>query len=232
MNATADTAHAADTAIAAFIFDLDGVITDTAEYHYLSWKQLADEEAIPFSRADNDHLRGRVRHESLQLLLKGRTLDAAEAQAWMARKNLYFHRYLKTMTAADLLPGVGEFLQTAHDQGLKLGLASASQNAVEVIGRLGIAPLLSAIGDGRTVVNQKPAPDLFVWVAGRLGVRPGQAVVFEDAEAGVTSARAAGMVAVGLGPQERLGHAHLVLPSLDQLTVGSLFKALSALGQR
>lgn len=210
----------------AFIFDLDGVITDTAEFHYLSWKHLADEAGIPFSREDNDQLRGVSRRQSLLFLLKGRVLSEEQMETWMTRKNAYYRGYLKQVTPDDLLPGVASFLQAARGRKLKLGLASASKNARDVINNLGIVEMLDAIGDGNSVVNPKPAPDLFVWVAGRLDARPAETVVFEDAEAGIEAALAGGMYAVGLGPQERLAKAHVVFPNLAHVTVEDVLKAL------
>jgi beta-phosphoglucomutase len=210
----------------AFVFDLDGVITDTAEFHYRAWKRLADEEGIPFTREDNEQLRGVSRRQSLLLLLKGRVLPDDQMEALMARKNDYYRAYLSEITPRNLLPGVGAFLREARACGLKLGLASASKNARDVIVKLGIADLMDAIGDGYSVSNPKPAPDLFIWVAGRLDVPPAQTVVFEDAEAGIEAALAGGMYAVGLGPPSRVGKAHLVLPNLDGVTVSAVLNAL------
>lgn len=168
-----------------FIFDLDGVITDTAEYHFRAWKKLADAEGIPFTREDNEALRGVSRRESLRRLLKGRPIDEATAEAWMERKNADYRALLAEMTAADLLPGAREFLEAARAAGIKVGLASASRNAPDVIASLGIASLFDVLGDGHAVARSKPAPDLFVWVAGAFGLPVSACVVFEDAEAGV-----------------------------------------------
>lgn len=210
----------------AFIFDLDGVITDTAEYHYLAWKRLADEEGVPFTRADNDKLRGVSRRESLLILLKDRVLPEHEMELWMARKNDYYRAFLTRVSPDDLLPGVGPFLREATASGIKLGVASASKNARQVLTSLGVFDLFGAIGDGYSVSNTKPAPDLFVWVAGRLDAHPAEVVVFEDAEAGIEAARAAGMYAVGLGPVSRLGKAHLVFPGLENMHVAQILEAL------
>ncbi len=203
----------------AFVFDLDGVITDTAEYHFRAWKRLADEEGIPFSREDNDKLRGVSRRQSLQILLKGRSLPEDEMEAWMERKNNYYRAYLAEITPDNLLPGVETLLHEARANGIKLGIASASKNASDVINNLQIAHLLDAVGDGYCVSNPKPAPDLFIWVAGRLNVYPARAAVFEDAEAGIAAALKAGMFAIGLGPQERVGQAHRVFPSLANVAL-------------
>ena len=205
--------------VSAFIFDLDGVLTDTSEYHYLAWKRLADEEGLPFTRADNEALRGVSRRESLRRLLKDRVVDEATALAWMERKNTYYLGYLEGITTANLLPGAREFLQSARARGVRLGIGSASRNALTVLEKLDILPLLDGVGDGYSVVHTKPAPDLFLWVAGCLQAPAACCVVFEDAEAGVEAAHSAGMKCVGVGPAERVGAADLVCTGLADLTV-------------
>jgi len=196
------------------IFDLDGVITDTAEYHYLSWKKLADDEGLIFTREDNEALRGLPRRASLELVLKGATRPEAEIEAMMTRKNAYYLDYVNQITPEALLEGVHDFLKIAREMGFKLGLGSASKNARLVCERMGILGLFDVIGDGYSVVNAKPAPDLFVWVAGGLGLPPQACIVFEDAEAGVDGALAGGFYAVGIGPAERVGTAHRLIDGL------------------
>jgi beta-phosphoglucomutase len=207
--------------ITAFIFDLDGVITDTAEFHFLSWKQLADEEGLPFTREDNEQLRGVSRRESLNRMLKGKPIDEATAQAWMERKNDYYRKYLESITPEYLLPGAKHFLEAAHAAGIRLGIGSASKNARDVLSHLGLLDTFDAIGDGYSVVNTKPAPDLFIWVAGRLNVPPPQAVVFEDAEAGIAAALTGGFWTVGVGGAN-VSKAHLVRRGLDAITVAEV----------
>jgi beta-phosphoglucomutase len=217
--------------ILAFIFDLDGVITDTAELHYLAWKRLADEEGIPFTREDNDRLRGVSRRESLNRILKGRPVDEATAQLWMARKNDYYLQLLNNLAPQDCLPGVADFLKDAQSTGIKIGLGSASKNARMVLEKLDLLNRFDAIGDGYSVVNSKPAPDLFVWVAGALHVSPTQAVVFEDAEAGIDAALSGGFWTVGIGCA-KVGHAHIVVSDLTARTVVSLLDEFNALAAR
>jgi beta-phosphoglucomutase len=199
--------------IRAFIFDLDGVITDTAEFHYLSWQRLADEEGLTFSREENEALRGLSRRDSLLRLLKGKSVDEATMQVWMARKQDYYLAYLETLTPEHRLPGVGRFLQEACQAGIKTAIGSASKNAHVVLDKLQLLELLDIVGDGNSVVNAKPAPDIFIWVAGRLNLPPTQVVVFEDAEAGIEAALRGGFYAVGLG-SANVSKAHLVLPDL------------------
>jgi beta-phosphoglucomutase len=211
--------------IKAFIFDLDGVITDTAEFHFLAWKQLADEEKIIFTREDNEQLRGVSRRESLNRMLKGRPIDEVTAQNWMDRKNIYYKNYLTTITPENALPGVPQFLAEARAAGIKIGLGSASKNAVEVLEKLQLASAFDVIGDGYSVVNSKPAPDLFVWVAGGLHTPPNQAVVFEDAEAGIEAALAGGFWAVGLG-SANVKKAHLTAKGIADLNVQTVLSRM------
>lgn len=213
--------------IHAFVFDLDGVVTDTAEYHYRAWKRLADETGIPFTRADNEALRGVSRRESLRRLLNGREITQAQAQDWMARKNSYYQDYLPRLTPADILPGVTGLLDEAHGAGLQLAIASASRNARFVLDRLELTRRFDVIGDGHSVNEPKPSPDLFIWVADQLGVAPGSAVVFEDAEAGVDAAKLAGCCTVGIG-YAQVGHADIHLP--DGLKTARVERILTRLG--
>ena len=208
--------------IRAFIFDLDGVITDTAEFHYLAWKKLADAEGIPFTSEDNEALRGVSRRESLNRLLKGQFISEEQAQEWMTRKNNYYLEYLAHLTPANRLPGVTDFLDEAESARLKLGIGSASKNARLVLERLELTRYFEIIGDGHSVVNPKPAPDLFVWVSGALRVNVADSVIFEDAEAGINAAKQAGCRTVGVG-HSKVDHADLHLPNglkdigLDQI---------------
>ena len=209
----------------AFIFDLDGVIADTAEYHYQSWQQLADEEGLPFNRQDNEALRGVSRRESLRRLLKGKEIDEATAQAWMRRKNEYFSVFLNRMTPDDLLPGIAPFLDEAAAN-FKLGVASSSRNARAVLKQLQVYDRFEAVADALTVVNNKPAPDLFIWTAGRLHVSPPNAIVIEDSESGVEAALAGGFRVVGIG-QANVDKAHVLLTDTSALRLDSILEQLN-----
>lgn len=214
--------------IKGFIFDLDGVLTDTAEYHYRGWKRLADEEGMPFTREDNEFLRGIPRRESLMLILKERIYPEDRIRQMMERKNNYYLEFIKEISPRDLLPGARELLEEIRSTGLKSALGSASKNAPEVVRRLGIANLLDAISDGNSVERQKPAPDLFLHAARQLNLKPEECVVVEDAAAGIEAARAGGFHTVGLGPRERVGEAEVIFPSLAGVHLDML---LSAFGQ-
>lgn len=201
--------------IRGVIFDLDGVLTDTSEFHYLAWQRLADEEHLPFDRQINEDLRGIPRRESLLRILDGRPANEEEIQQMMDRKNHYYQELVEGVTRDNLLPGVMDLLKELRAAGIKTAIGSASKNATTVIDRLGISDLVDAISDGNSVKQHKPAPDLFLHAAGQLGLSPEHCLVVEDARSGVEASLAAGMWALGLGPKERVGSAHIILPSLE-----------------
>ncbi|MBD2015032.1 beta-phosphoglucomutase [Microcoleus sp. FACHB-53] len=213
--------------IQGVIFDLDGVLTETAEYHYRGWQRLADEEGIPFNREANEAMRGLSRRDSLLLMLNGQSRTEEQLEEMMERKNRYYLESIKDISPADLLPGAVELLDELRAAGIKVGIGSASKNAQEVIQRLGISDRVDTISDGFSVTRSKPAPDLFLHAADQLGLAPEHCVVVEDAASGVEAALAAGMLAVGLGPVERVGVAHVVLPSLEGVQWADLLAKLS-----
>ena len=192
----------------AVIFDLDGVLTDTADFHYLAWQALADDEGLPFDRAANEHLRGVSRRDSLLLILGDRQVDEAAFEEMMERKNQLYLASLEHMGPEDALPGARELVSEARRRGLLVAIGSSSKNARFVLDKLGLADAFDAVADGSSVERAKPAPDLFVRAAEMLGVEPSACIVVEDAASGVDAALAAGMKAVGVGPQDRVGHAH------------------------
>ena len=201
------------------IFDLDGVLTDTSELHYLAWKKLAEEENISFTREDNEALRGIPRRESLLLIFKHRKLNELQIAEMMERKNRYYVESISCLTEQDLLPGARELLESLKAAGIKTAVGSASKNARTVIEKLRITELLDAVADGSSVENQKPAPDLFLYASDLIGIPAVQCAVFEDAAAGIQAAIAGGMWAIGIGPQERLQAAHLVFTNLEGITI-------------
>ena len=194
--------------IQGFILDLDGVITDTAEFHFKSWKKMADEEGIPFDREDNEQLRGVSRRKSMELILDGKEMPEEKIQKLMDRKNRYYNEFLEELSKDDLLPGAGDLIDEIIDRGYKIAVASSSRNAKTVIANLGIGDLFATISDGNSVENSKPAPDLFLHTAKKLNLKAENCVVIEDAESGIEGALAANMIAVGVGPEERVGKAH------------------------
>lgn len=191
----------------AFIFDLDGVITDTAELHYQAWQRMANEEGYHFDREINEQLRGVSRQASLNIILDGKEISEEKFAELMKRKNEYYVELLNTICSKDVLPGIEHFLLELNARGIKVALASASKNARPILHRLGLIPLFDAIGDGWSVNRSKPAPDVFIHAAGQVGVNTNECIVVEDAQAGVDAAKEAGMRVVGIGPRNRVGHA-------------------------
>jgi kojibiose phosphorylase len=206
--------HSPVSEIKGFIFDLDGVLTDTAEFHYLAWQKLADEEKLPFDRKANEALRGVSRRESLLLLVGDRAYSEAQIQEMMERKNRYYVDSITTITPKNLLAGGLEFLKELRQAGIKIAIGSASKNARSVIEKLHLSDYVDAIADGNSVQHPKPAPDLFLYAADLIGLKPSQCVVVEDAAVGIEAAIAAGMWAVGIGSRDRFKTANVILPNL------------------
>lgn len=204
------------TRFKAVIFDLDGVITDTAHYHYLAWKRLADSVDAPFDEAFNEQLKGVDRMGSLELILARapRTYTLDEKRALADAKNGHYQELIATMTPGDLLPGALRALEEVRAAGLKIGLASVSRNAFTVLDRLGIRDRFDDVVDAATVVNGKPDPEIFLTAAAHLGVDPKDCLGVEDAAAGVASIKDAGMFAVGVGSPDVLHRADRVIPSM------------------
>ena len=201
-------------AIEGYIFDVDGVLTDTAEYHYRAWQRLADEEELPFDRQANEALRGVARRESLMHIVGDKQYSEAALQEMMSRKNRYYQESIQSITPQDMFPGAVDLLTELRQAGIKIAIGSASKNARTVIEKLGIGNLVDAIADGNSVTRPKPAPDVFLFAAKQLGLEPAHCVVVEDATVGIEAAIAGGMRSIGIGPATRVGAANIVLPNL------------------
>ncbi|WDF56659.1 beta-phosphoglucomutase [Mucilaginibacter sp. KACC 22063] len=212
------------TTIKACIFDLDGVIVDTAVYHYKAWKRLANELGFDFTEHQNEQLKGVSRTRSLELILGwGGVTKTAEEQVELAtRKNNWYVEMINQMTPAEILPGAKEFLEACRNTGLKTALGSASKNSMTILNKVGIANLFDAIVDGNHVTTPKPDPEVFLKGAEALGVAPAECVVFEDAIAGVQAAKNGGMKAVGIGSPDVLTEADLVVSGLDKVTIETI----------
>jgi beta-phosphoglucomutase len=211
--------------IKACIFDLDGVIVDTARYHFLAWTRLAKELGIPFTERDNERLKGVSRMKSLEILLSlggDSHYDGPAKERLAARKNEWFVEYNTHMNRGEIFPGVEELILELKHEDIRIGLASSSRNAQQVIKSLGIADLFDAIVDGTMVTHAKPDPEVFLLAAGMLMVAVGQCVVFEDAAAGVQAALAAGMKCVGVGSKEQLGEADVVVTRTADIGISAL----------
>jgi beta-phosphoglucomutase len=207
----------------AVVFDLDGVITDTAEFHYLGWKRLADELGVPFDREKNQKLRGVSRMESLELVLSGSGLSfsAPQKEELAARKNGYYQDYVSGIKPSDLLPGIERFLKELKQANLKLAIASASKNAFTVIELLKIAGFFDYIVDAAKINRGKPDPELFLKAASGVEITPAKCVGVEDAEAGIAAIKAAGMKAVGVGNRTLLSKADWVADNTSQLSIAA-----------
>ena len=201
--------------VAAVIFDLDGVITDTAEYHYQAWQRLADELGIGFDRVANEQFRGVGRDDCLRILLSDHPEMMGDFAELSNRKNDYYVSLLGNITPADVLPGVENLLAELKAAGVKIAVGSASKNTFTVLHGLGMTDTFDAVADGTMITRSKPDPEVFIKAAQLLGVTPGLCVVVEDASAGVDAGLAAGMWTLGIGPMSRVGQAHAVVPNLD-----------------
>jgi beta-phosphoglucomutase len=207
----------------AILFDLDGVLTDTSEYHYQAWKHLADDEGIPFTHEENDaHLRGVGRRDSLLYLLKGRKVSEAQMQEMMDRKNRSYTELIKNMSPKEVVPGGVALLKEIRQAGIKTAIASASRNTMTVLQRLDLVSFFDGIAEGSSVVHSKPAPDVFIFAAGLVNTPTRDCLGVEDATAGVEAIKAAGMTALGIGPQERFPMADKVMDTLEKKTLQDL----------
>ena len=208
----------------ACIFDLDGVIVDTAKYHYLAWKRLADELKINFNEKDNERLKGVSRMASLNIILEIGNMhpDENTKEKYATLKNQWYIDYISKMTPDEILPGSVEFINELKRAGIKVGLGSASKNTPLILERVGMKELFDAIADGNVVHKAKPDPEVFLTVAKMLKADPRHCVVFEDAVAGVEAALNAGMICVGIGSGKTLTKAHYVVPGLAKMNIEKL----------
>jgi beta-phosphoglucomutase len=201
------------------IFDLDGVLVDTAKYHYLAWKRLAEELGFYFSEADNEKLKGVSRVRSLEILLEtgGITLPESQKQEAASRKNEWYVQYLLSLDEKALLHGAKNYLILLRESGIRTALGSASKNAPLILERLNIAALFDAVIDGNSVSKAKPDPEVFLKGAAALGIGPEHCVVFEDALAGIEAAKKGGMMAIGVGKPELLPGADRYVSALAEM---------------
>lgn len=211
----------------AAIFDLDGVLADTARFHYLAWKDLADKLGIVFTLEDGERIKGVARMEALDVVLRtGNQQDrySREEKEHMAEeKNALYVSYITKLDQSALLPGALESLQELRRRSVKIALGSASKNARTILESTGVLSLFDAISDGTRVRNAKPDPEVFLLAARDLALRAEDCVVFEDAFSGIEAAHNGGMYAVGVGTRENLPNADMIIADLSQWNPGSLF---------
>jgi beta-phosphoglucomutase len=203
----------------AALFDLDGVIVDTAKFHYLAWRELANGLGFDISEEQNERLKGISRMESLDVILSigGTSLPVEEKLRLATIKNARYVEMIKQLDASEILRGAKEYLLELRGRGVKIALGSASKNAEIILKNLGILELFDVVIDGNKVSKSKPDPEVFLLGAKALAVAPSECVVYEDAAAGVEAAKAGGMYAVGIGRAENLPLADLVVPGLYAL---------------
>lgn len=209
----------------AVIFDLDGVIVNTDDFHYRAWKRIADEEGIYFDREINERLRGVGRMESLEIILE----RAEKGYAWKhkiemaTRKNTYYRAMIRELTSGDILPGVSEVLIYLKNKGVKMAVGSSSKNAPEILRQVGLDIIFDTVVDGNDIKKSKPAPEVFLLAAERLGVKPQDCLVVEDADAGVEAAKAGGMKVLAIGFAAKNPNADFSADSLSSSDLLSCF---------
>lgn len=210
--------------IKGVIFDLDGVIVSTDEYHFQGWKRLADEEGIEFTREDNMRLRGVSRMQSLEFLLEKATRKYTdeEKQEMAARKNSYYRELLQDITPDNILPGAMEIMEELKKRGIKIAVGSSSKNTPRILQRIGLENYFDAVSDGNDIKRGKPDPEVFLIAAERLSLAPQVCLVVEDAEAGIEAALAGNMKAMGVGAAQDDERAHIKTKDMASVTVDQM----------
>lgn len=214
--------------IKACIFDLDGVIVDTAKYHYLAWKELAKGLSFDFTKKDNERLKGVSRMRSLDILLEigKKDLDQETKLKYAENKNIRYLEYIVKMKPNEILPGVIEFLTELQSKNIKIALGSASKNAMTILNQLKLKEYFEVVIDGTKVSNAKPDPEVFLKGAETLGLNPNECIVFEDAEAGIEAAINGGFKSVGIGSVENLGKANYIMRGFENICFSDVLSKL------
>lgn len=209
----------------ACLFDLDGVIVDTAVYHFQAWRRLANELGFDFTEHQNEQLKGISRMESLELILQwgNVTLTEEEKIEWATRKNAWYLDLVKQMTPEEVLKGVPEFLTKLRANNIKIALGSASKNSKLILERINMLDYFDAIIDGNDITKGKPDPQVFLMGAEATHCKPEECVVFEDAVAGVQAGKAGGMKVIGVGSADILNEADFVIAGFEEMTIDRLF---------
>jgi len=207
-------------ALLGSIFDLDGVIVDTAKYHFLAWKRLAEELGVDFTKEENEKLKGVSRMRSLEIILEMGGVKASEEEKLelATRKNTWFVEYLNNMSPDEILPGVNDFLEQLKSKGIKIALGSASKNARRALENIKMVEKFEVIVDGTMVSKAKPDPEVFIAAVDGLGLSPDNCIVFEDAVAGVKAAHNGGMKCIGVGDPQILDEAEIVISTFENLS--------------
>jgi beta-phosphoglucomutase len=206
------------------IFDLDGVIVDTAKYHFMAWRRLAKELGFVFTLEDNEALKGVSRMESLEILLAKGGVHATETEKeeFAARKNGWYVEFISGMTPDEILPGSVKLLKGLRKEGILTAIGSASKNAGTILDGIGLRSMFDVIIDGNKIHKAKPDPEVFLKGAEEMQLSPSECIVFEDAQAGIEAAIAGGMKCIGVGSPELLDRADMVIPDLSKITIKQL----------
>lgn len=214
--------------IKGLLFDLDGVIVETAKYHYLAWSKIAEELDITFTLEDNERLKGVSRTKSFEILLEIGNVKLSEEKfnEYCRRKNEIYLSYINKMEKEEILPGVGEFIMDARDKGYKIALGSASKNSMTILERLDIINFFDAIVDGTSVSKAKPDPEVFLNGALKLDLKPEECLVFEDSFAGIDAAHNGNIKAVGIGSSETLKDADLIIEGFNGININTICKSI------
>jgi beta-phosphoglucomutase len=216
----------------ACIFDLDGVIVDTARYHYLAWKRLAEKLNVHFTEKDNERIKGVSRMDSLDIILEKSNLklDYDLKEEYASLKNKWYIDYISRMTSDEILPGSLKFINELKKADIRVVIGSASKNTCLILERVKINNLFDAVVDGNIVSKAKPDPEVFIIAAKMVNIEPWLCIVFEDAVAGVQAAKNAGMICVGVGSEKVLTEAHSVISGLNKINLKKLQRIESIYG--
>lgn len=211
--------------IEAVIFDLDGVIVTTDDYHYEAWKKIADQESIYFDREINERLRGVSRMESLDIILEksSKIYNEEEKIELATRKNDYYKNLLENLTKEDILPGILETLNFLENKKIKTAIGSSSKNTIFILNKIGLIDKFDAIVDGTMIKNSKPAPEVFLQAAEKVGIKVEKCLVVEDADAGVEAGKRAGMRVLGVGSAKNNENADYKSENMEEFNIASIF---------
>ncbi|MDP5093102.1 MAG: beta-phosphoglucomutase [Polaribacter sp.] len=211
------------------IFDLDGVIVDTAKYHYLAWKKLANQLGFEFTEEQNELFKGVSRKRCLEILIEIGNVKASQEDfdRWMIEKNLDYLAYIEKMDASEILPDVPKILALLKENAIPIALGSASKNALPILEKVGLAHFFDVIVDGNNVTKAKPDPEVFLMAAKKMNLSPSNCIVFEDAVAGIQAANAADMISIGIGEKEVLSQATFIFKDFTEISTDFMKKLIS-----
>lgn len=211
------------------IFDLDGVIVDTAKYHYLAWKKLANQLGFEFTEEQNELFKGVSRKRCLDILLEMGNLSANQEQkdVWMIEKNNDYLAYIEKMDDSEILPDVPKILTLLKENAIPIALGSASKNALPILEKVGLAHFFDVIVDGNSVTKAKPDPEVFLMAAKKMNLSPSNCIVFEDAVAGIEAANTANMISIGIGDKKVLSQANYIFKDFTEISIDFMKKLIN-----